>query len=1054
MDIAIAWILISMNYAVLSSTPGRMRVRWINRSLSPQLLDAERQNCKVKIERASFHLRSGNLLICFDRAADAQGIHSWLDNLVLRSRSVPSSSEALQKSRPDKRMAIQAHKSHILRKIPFKKTAKHKTQRKPPHGSPPAVTTSQSEQAHFEWYQLPVTKVVSSLDAHPGEGLSLVEYQARLEKNGLNRIDDAITVSGWTLFAKQFLNIPVGLLGASALISVITGGVADAGVIICVVSINALVGFFTERQAERAIAALADVAPKQAKVLRDRSSQQINAEQLVIGDIIQLEPGSFVPADSRIIRAQQLSIDESSLTGESFPVLKQIKALSKEGLPIGDHTNMAYMGTMVTSGSGEAVIVATGPATELGMLQRLADSAKAPETPMQRQLDELGRQFAYLSSGICLLLIPIGLMRQMPMKELLKTAISLAVAAVPEGLPAVATSVLALGVKDMKRHNVLVRRLDAVENLGQVQTFCMDKTGTLTQNRMAVVSCQLNHERIPLPFADPFDSQASDIYGHPRLRKLSEVASLCSDSEIKLVENEHQLIGSATENALLDLALRCRVDIPHLRNSYPRLETMYRTEDRHYMKTLHKNSQGYVLAVKGSPSQVVELCQWYWGEQQLKPLTSSFRDRVRMYNDQFGQNALRVLGVAYLEVDSRPAEDEALPLVWLGLVGLIDPVRSGMSGLMESIHGAGIRTVMITGDQSSTAYAIGKSLNLSGDAPLESIDSNHLNKLDPKLLRALVKDAHIYSRVSPSNKLQIVQALQSTGQVVAMTGDGINDGPALKASDIGVAMGKEGTDVAIAAADIVLEDDNLESMLIALRKGRTIYSNIRKTIHFLLSTNLSEIEIMVICMSVGWGQPINPMQLLWINLVTDIFPGLGLAMEPPDKDILERPPRDPNQAIIDKSDFQQLLRESLIITSAALVAYRYGIRRYGAGLEASTLAFHSLSTAQLFHTLHCRSENSSIWESKPRNRYLWGALAISFGLQFASTASPFSRRLLGVSPLRRADVLVIAAASIGPLLINDAYKVAHRKGSSHPAKRKTLFSRIANIIQTQGKPSP
>jgi len=976
-----------------------MRIKWIHRSLSRAIIEACFEDVTDAIRKISFNPRSANLLIHYDPSLDPNAILLRLDQLL-----------------PVTQAGDHGKKRKKIRHRLIKSGANR--------GS--VAAAAHTPQPGHAWHLLSADEVIPRLHADPDNGLAEADCRSRILKYGLNRIEEPKRDSQWLMFSQQLTSIPVALLGVSSVISILTGGIADAGVILGVVGINAMVGFFTERQAEHAIAALSDVAPQKAKVIRNHAVQTIDAEQMVIGDTIVLEPGSFIPADGRIIRVQQLSIDESSLTGESFPVLKQNAALSRADTPMADRNNMVYTGTMVTSGSGIAIVVATAHNTELGKLQALAHNARAPETPMQKNLDHLGTQLALISSGICLLLIPMGLARRMPLMELLKTSISLGVAAVPEGLPTVATSILALGVQDMKRCNILVRRMDAVENLGQVQTFCMDKTGTLTQNKMTVVACQFGHQRLHIPSGDENPTDSPDIDHNPHLQKIARIVSLCSDSTIQWHGNHYELTGSPTENALLELAVRCHINIHALREAFPLLETQYRTEQRHYMQTVHQSKNDYMIAVKGSPMEVADLCQWYWDGAVLQPCTPMFRQQLQNHNEQFGEEALRVLGVAFAETPSAPDDGAVESLIWLGLVGMIDPARKGIAELIDRFHGAGIRTVMITGDQSSTAYAIAKSLHLSGETPLESVDSTHLDKLDPKLLQALVKKAHVYSRVSPSHKLQIVKALQDAGQIVAMTGDGINDGPALKAADIGVAMGRDGTDIAIAAADLVLEDDNLTTMLVALKKGRAIYNNIHKTIHFLLSTNLSEIEVMMICVAMGWGQPFNPMQLLWINLVTDIFPGLGLALEPPEDDILQYPPRDPKQAMVQANDFYQFALESSFISTGALLAYRYGIHRYGQDPRANTLAFYSLNSAILLHTLSCRSEHKRIWQTKPDNPYLWGALGISFGL-LGLTLLPGLRRILRVTPLRGTDWLVIPVAALAPLLANESWKAVQQK---------------------------
>jgi P-type Ca2+ transporter type 2C len=737
-----------------------------------------------------------------------------------------------------------------------------------------------------------------------------------------------------------------------------------------------------------------------------------------------------VSADARLIEAQRLSIDESALTGESMPVTKNVTALDTPDVPLGDRSNMVYMGTLVTGGQGLAVVVATAKFTEMGKIQTLVGEAELPDTPLQKQLDRAGSQLVLISGVVCSGVFGIGLLRGYGWLEMFKTSISLAVAAVPEGLPAVATTTLALGIGKMREQNVLIRRLDAVEALGSVQTICMDKTGTITANKMSVVELYVNDSRVAVvdgklkftaseQFLNPYESE--------EILKLIEVAVLCNESEINGSNpSEDTIKGSSTENALIYLARDVGVDVLAIRQKYPLLEVTHRSEDRNFMSTLHLNCNYHkFLAVKGNPTEVLDLCGWNIKGGEVVPLTDADRHAIERENDRMAGKAMRVLGMAYVNIDNPSGEADACQnLVWLGLVGMADPIRKGVKDLMVDFHQAGIDTVMITGDQSPTAYAIGKELNLSNGKQLEILDSTHLGQIDPTVMKALCDRVHVFARISPAHKLEIVQALQNAGKVVAMTGDGINDAPALKAADIGVAMGHAGTDVAREVADVVLENDNLETTIVAISQGRTIYNNIRKTVHFLLSTNTSEIVVMFVANAAGIGQPLNAMQLLWLNLVTDIFPGLALALEPPEPDVLNRPPRNPDEPIIKTADFRRILFESAVISASALGAYRYGIARYGIGPQASTIGFMSLTTGQLLHAISCRSRTHSIFSEKKLapNRYLAIALIGSFGLQILAALVPWLRRLMKIAPIGLADIGTIAASALLPLLINEGTK--------------------------------
>lgn len=899
-------------------------------------------------------------------------------------------------------------------------------------------STAQSQDGTL-WHAVDAKSVVTAFHTSITEGLSETEALRRLEVYGLNCLPQAISRSGLSIFLGQFKSLPVLLLGASAVLSVFTGGVADAIVIMGVVLINAGIGYVTESQAEKTINALSAFERPPVLVLRAGKMFQIATESVVPGEVLILTPGCLVPADARLVAAKNLTIDESSLTGESIPATKSVQTLCQRDLPLADRSNMVYMGTVVTGGNGLAVVVASGRYTELGTIQSLVGETRSPETPMQRQLDSLGNQMVMLSGAICVLVFGVGLLRGYGWLQMLKSSVSLAVAAVPEGLPTVATTTLALGIRNMHKQKVLIRHLDAVETLGAVQVICLDKTGTLTMNRMSVLAVHVGMARLNIT-EGRFFGQSGKVnpYEHDELLRLLHIAVLCNEAEVSGHEGQHTLNGSATENALIEMAIGTGIAVGEVRAHYLRIKTEYRAEGRNYMSTWHKTAQGSLLhAVKGSPDEVLAMCRWHLQKGRKQALSKEARQAILLENDRMAGEALRVLGFAYGETTGEEQAD-APELIWLGLTGMADPIRQGTKGLISLFHQAGIQTVMITGDQSATAYAIGKELQLSGESHLEILDSTHLEKLDSQVLSGLAQRVDIFSRVSPAHKLQIVQALQQAGKVVAMTGDGINDGPALKAADIGVAMGAGGTEVARTVADVVLEDDNLQTMIVAVSQGRTIYNNIRKSVHFLVSTNMSEIEVMLASIGAGLGQPLNTMQLLWINLMTDVFPALALAMEPPEPDILRRPPRDPQESIIRHADFKRYGFESLVITTGAMAGYGYGVARYGIGPHANTIAFMGLTMAQLLHAYSCRSETHSIFtkEKLPRNRYLEAALAGSVALQLGTVLVPGVRGLLGTTALTLTDALVVAGAAGLPYFVNEATK---------PAAARMQPERLSNV---------
>lgn len=917
----------------------------------------------------------------------------------------------------------------------------------PPHAAAPTVAPS-SETAEsvrhsgaqggvprerppsVVWHVHEPEAVFANLRSGPG-GLDPAEALERRRRYGPNRLPAPLGRSSLAMLSGQVFNLPVGLLGISAAVSLATGGVVDAVAIGGVVLTNTLIGFYTERQAERTIASLGSFVPREGTVVRSNEAQQVPVADIVPGDVVHLYPGAHVTADLRLFQSRNLSIDESALTGESVPVGKNARTLARVDLPLAERNNMAYMGTLVTGGDARAVAVGTGLETELGRIQSMVTATHAPETPMQRELGIVGSQLAILSGAVCLGVFAVGLLRGQGLIPMLKSAVSLAVAAVPEGLPAVATTTLALGINNMRRRRVAVRHLDAVETLGAVQVLCLDKTGTLTENQMTVVSAhvagqRLSVGRMPREHAE----HVVDFTGRPELRRLLEIATLCSETEVAGRQEQPVLNGSPTENAMVRLALAAGIDVPGLHRLHPRLSLRHRAEGRPYVYSVHRQENGYLLAIKGSPAEILAHCDRHFRSGGLEILDDDIRRQLLHENERMASDALRVLAVAYAEI---PALEAARPerLVWVGLVGMADPLREGMRDLVRRYHDAGVETVMITGDQGATAGAIGRELGLSNGKPLKILEATRLEDMDPKLLAGLVRDTHVFARVSPAHKLQIVQALQAGGRVVAMTGDGINDGPALKAADVGVAMGCSGTDLARSVADVVLEDDNLHTMGEAIAQGRSIYDNIRKTIHFLLATNFTEIEVMLASLALGKGAPLNPMQLLWINLISDIFPGLALSMELPEQDVLKRPPRARDESIIRRGDLIQMGIESGVISVGTLVSYAYALNRYGQGPRASTQAFTTLTVAQLLHAIVCRSQNRGIFNpgSRPSNPKLQLALGVSLAAQLAAGLIPGIRKLLGTTPLGPADLAVAAASAVLPLVINEAAKLRRGRGT-------------------------
>jgi Ca2+-transporting ATPase len=911
------------------------------------------------------------------------------------------------------------------KKLPAGKSSKQTLVQQPP---PPAV------RPEVIWHARPVAAALDKFQTPVPDGLNSEEAAKRLAAYGPNALPPAIPRSGWSILVEQFRSGPVAMLAGAAAVSVLTGGVVDAVAIMAVVGINAVIGYTTESQSERVIHSLKNLVTPRVLVVRDGKVVELDVQMVVPGDLLVLRPGHYVGADARLIEALRLSIDESALTGESMPAGKSVDCIDGECIAIGDRTNMCYMGTLVTGGQGSAVVVSTGAATEMGHIQQLVSEAETPETPMSRELDRMGNQLVYLSGAMCGAVFLLGLLRGTGFLQMLNMSLALAVAAIPEGLPAVATTTLALGIKEMRKKGVLIRHLGAIEALGATQVICLDKTGTITANCMTVVEIYAGESRLVCDqdVCLPSGAASADYFQWEAAALLAVVA-LCNESEIIVRDDGFLVSGTPTENALAYLAINQGMNLQLLKDSFPRLMMYHRAENRNFMLSVHQMPAGArLIAVKGSPSEVLAFCSHYLLAGEVSELSAEKRLHMQRENERMAGDALRVLGAAYRMQDGQSADglDEILQagLVWVGLVGMTDPIREGVPALMHRFHQAGIKTVMITGDQSPTAYRVGKSLSLSGSDQLNILDSSSFANLEPEMLASLSQQTNIFSRVSPAHKLQIVEAYQRGGKVVAMTGDGINDGPALKKADIGIAMGRTGTDVAREIADVVLEDDELETMIVAVSHGRTIYINVRKALGFLLSTNFSEILVSFTATATGLGQPLSHMQLLWINMITDIFPGLALSLEPPEDDILLRPPRDPHEPIIRRQDLKRIGVEASIISLGAMGSYGYGLARYGIGPRAGSLAFLSLTCGQLLHALHCRSEQHGVFElgELKRNKYLNLALGASFALQLLAMFVPGLRSLLGIERIGLVDAVVIGAGATAPLLVNDVYKRSRR----------------------------
>ena len=876
------------------------------------------------------------------------------------------------------------------------------------------------------WHTADGAAIAERLGTSSSRGLSPQEASRRLMRAGANAMPSLRQRSDLSILLGQFSGLPVALLAGAALVSVAIGGVLEAGAIMAVVALNGGIGFATERRAERTIRSLEGVVAHTARVLRGGRELEIAAEAVVPGDIMILQRGMVVPADGRLISVSALAVSEAALTGESLPVAKSVEPLRRSDVPLADRVNLVYRGSIVTGGSGTAIVVATGARTEVGRIHRLVDATIAPQTPLQRQLDALGEQLVWITLAASGLIFGAGWLRGVALMQLARSSLSVAVAAVPEGLPMVATSTLALGVEEMRRHGIFIRRLEAVETLAAVDVICFDKTGTLTHGSMSLeqiaVGSSIWH-RCSGAFVGP-DSAPVQLHRDFRLRQLLTMVCLCSETDVEERGGRNVLNGTPTENALIQAALDDGLDVADLRKRFARLLTQHRTETHRFMATTHAAEDGLLLAVKGSPSEVLARCAL-----ELRPdgtrdvLTVQRRAEISDRNNAMAAQGLRVLAAAYRDIRRgglRADSVEVERLVWIGLVGLADPVRSHLPELMDKLHNGGIQTIMLTGDQSATARAVARQIRLSEGEP-EVIDGAELDRLSAAELGLAARRAHAFARISPGQKLRIVRALQNSGAVVAMFGDGINDSPALRAADVGIAIGRDGTAAAREVADVFFATEDLAALPMAIERGRATYENIRRAIHYVLSTNGSEIALMLAGTSAGMGEMLTPMQLLWINLVSDVLPAIGLALEPPDAGMMRQPPKQANERILTRDHVGRLGTEAGVIAAGAFGAGLYGALRYGhASPQARTVTFGSLVTAQLLHALNYRSTHGAA--ERTRNSILPSVITGSLAAQSAAMLLPGLRNLLGVAAIDILDAVVLIAGGVLPFFVNAARK--------------------------------
>ncbi len=857
------------------------------------------------------------------------------------------------------------------------------------------------------WHAMPPAAVLHAVDGS-GEGLARAEAHRRLAVWGRNRLPLPRRRSFAAILAGQFSALPVLLLAGSAVVSLMTGGAFEGLAVLAVVVVNGLIGATSESQAEGMIARLESRRRQLAVVRRGGRQLTVDAEEVVPGDVLLLSPGLTLPADARLLAADGLLADESVLTGESMPVPKRA---DDPGLaadtPLPDRGTMVWRGTLVAAGTGEAVTVATGRHTEIGRIQALVGDVARPQTPLQRHLDGLGHRLVLGSAVAAAAMVAVGLARGMGLGAVLRSGIALAVAAIPEGLPTVATLALAMAVRDLEARGVLVRRLEAVETMGSVATVFFDKTGTLTLNQMAVAQVRAD--------------------GPLSVRRLWEVAALCSDASVEPGGAGGWVVeGSSTEAALVRAALAEGTDVPALRRAMPRLSERYRDDRRQSMATTHDLGGGRCLvAVKGSPAEVLAACSCRLAGDGGAPVALSDADRraIGAANEAMAAEGLRVLGFASAEGEGAEGDGagEERDLVWLGLVALSDPPRPGVEDFVAALHAAGLETVMLTGDQAATARSVALRLGFIAEPGAPVADSGLVETLDDESLAALASRTRVFARILPSHKLKVVRAYRGDGRSVAMVGDGVNDGPALKAADIGVTMGRRGSRAARDLSDLVLEEDDLRGLLAAVEQGRTTHDNIRKAVDFMLATNLSEIAVMLASTALGLGVPLGPAQLLWINLVTDLLPGLALSREAPEPDDMARGPRDPAAPLLDRAGWRRLAGQGAVLAAGPVAAHAWGLATGGAA-RAAALTSSTIVAGQMLHAYTTRSRRGT----PPANRWLAGAVALTLAVQGAALWLPPLRRLLRLAPLGAVDLAAVAAAAVVPYAVNEAFKPGRR----------------------------
>ncbi len=892
------------------------------------------------------------------------------------------------------------------------------------------------------WHTRSADDVLAELDTSR-DGLNDAAAQERRARYGPNALQAAKPVSAWSILLDQFRSVVVMLLVVAAIVAAFLGDPVDTGAIVAVLVINAAIGFITEWRARQAMAALLELQVPHAVVIRDGDRRDVAATELVPGDIIVIEAGQAVPADARLLSATELRTSEASLTGESLPVDKTADQQLPADTVLAERSNMIYMTTAVVAGTATAVVTATGMQTEVGRIGALVSGIVEERTPLEQRLDVLGRRLVWVTLGVAAVVVLLGMLRSEPIGRLIETALALAIAAVPEGLPTVSTIALAIGVSRMAKRKALVRRLPAVEALGSATTICTDKTGTLTAGEMTVTSIWVGGREITVS-GSGYESEGAFHVNEQRIDPRDDALLLLALRAGVLANragfshdgDDWQVIGDPTEAALLVAGQKAGLERDDLLQSHPEEGEVPFSSERMYMATLHRQNGKRVAFVKGAPARVVERCTRVVMPDGVQPLDEAGRKDLLEKNQTLAARGLRVLALAQADVES--ANDDALhELEFIGFVGLSDPPAPGVQETIEPFQQARIRTVMITGDQRLTAAAVARALGIMHEHD-EVLEGKELARIDPSVLPERLAHTAALSRVTPEDKLRIVEALQSRGEIVAMLGDGVNDAAALKKADIGVAMGIRGTDVAKEAADVVLQDDRFQTIGAAIEEGRVIYDNIRKFVFYLFSCNVAEVLVILGAGVAGLPQPLLPLQILWLNLITDTFPALSLAAEPGEPDVMHRPPQNPQQAILSGPFLRAVALFAALITAATLGAFVWALNDAPDQRQrAITIAFMTLAIAQTLHLGNARGGGPALgWRRILANRWALGAALLVFALQALAVYLPPLARVLGVAALSARDWLVVFAFAAVPAVIGQLIAVFSKERGTNSATRR------------------